>query len=632
MEVSIKAFFNKNENRKKETEKIQQFLDRYLVTVQKPGRYTGGEFNQITKNWENVDLRIALAFPDIYDIGFSNLGLSILYDLINSRSDALAERVFAPWIDMEELIRNHMIQLYALESKTPLKSFDLIGFSLPYETLYTNTLNMLDMANIPIISSKRSEDDPIIIAGGHACFNPEPMYAFIDAFVIGEAEEVIHEIVDCLKKGNKKSSSRKDKLLALSDINGIYVPAFFKVNYKSDHSINLIINEREPDNSVIKKRTIKYLPHPPTKFLVPNVSVVHNRVAVEIMRGCSRGCRFCQAGIITRPVRERTVDEIVKAISQSVQETGYEEVSLLSLSTSDYSKIRELLGRVVEVSETLNFNLSLPSMRIETFEEELIRTMSDKRKGNFTFAPESASESIRNTINKPISDQELLKTVENIFQMGWKNIKLYFMIGFPDECPDDVEKIVDICLSVKRISKKILSKPAKIHISINTLIPKPHTAFQWVSLDNQQAIEEKYYILIHGLKKTGIKIDWSDYHSSLFEAWLSRGDRRLSKVIKSAWEMGAKFDAWHEIFDIELWKKAFQESEIDPYFYSHRERYIGEIFPWDHIDTGVRKNFLIREYEKSQQHILTSDCRDKCHACGIQISYDLECDEFRKKV
>lgn len=613
----------------RDPESITAFLDRTLFNIQKPGRYVGGEFNQIKKNWDNDISKIVLAFPDIYDIGLSNLGFTILYDIINKRSDALAERVYTPWTDMEEALRNHGIPLFSLESRMPLKEFDLIGFSIPYETLNTNVLNMLDLALIPLRSKDRTLNDPIIIAGGHACLNPEPMHAFIDLFVIGEGEEIINEIIDTNRSIKRTNMNREQKISAFADIPGIYAPSHFSVSYNDDNTPREVINHKVNAKIQIKKRFVKILPPPVTDFPVPNISIIHDRAAIEVMRGCSRGCRFCQAGMITRPIRERPVSEVLDAVKSAVLKTGFEEVSLLSLSTSDHSRISEMLVGINKLSQELRFNFSLPSLRIETFDDQLIETMQGKKKGNFTLAPEAASERIRQSINKPISDEDLFTSVEKIFRMGWKNLKLYFMIGFPGEEPEDVQKIIDLCLKVNKIGKEILRGRAEIHVSINTLIPKPHTPFQWVSMDSKESIETKYRLINEGLRKSKIKVDWPDYPNSLFEAWFSRGDRRLSEVIESAWKKGARFDAWQEKFNFSLWMEAFAENGTDPYFYSHRQRKTSETLPWDHINIGITKNYLIKEYIKSTNFENTSDCRFLCHGCGIQTEYDINCDEIR---
>ncbi len=612
-----------------ESQSIKDFLDRYLLTVSKPGRYVGGEFNQIVKNWEQIPLRIALAFPDVYEIGLPNLGLAILYDQVNRRKDALAERVYCPWMDMEELMRAREIPLFSLENKVPLRNFDIIGFTLPYETLYTNLLNMLDLSRIPLRASERSEADPLIIAGGHACFNPEPVYAFVDAFVIGEGEEIIHEILDSVKLFKENGSSRKDLLRKLDEIPGIYVPAFFEVRVQKSGAIDGIRHTSDGNKPRVLKRIVKKLPEPVTRFLVPNIKTVNERVSVEIMRGCSRGCRFCQAGMITRPIRERSSDEVLNAIRTSVEATGFEEISLLSLSTSDHSQITDIIQGIMEMNESMNLAFSLPSLRVESFTPELISTMQAKRKGNFTIAPEAGSEAMRRRVNKAISEEEILGTATQIFRMGWTNLKLYFMIGFPEETLEDVQGIVNLCRQITGIGKRLVGGRLKLHVSVNTLIPKSHTPFQWLPFSNQDEISEKYRLIVEGLKKTGIQVDWPNYRHSLLEVWLSRGDRRLADVVEAAWRSGARFDAWHENFDYQKWMDAFESCDINPDDYALRPRSTEEILPWDHIDSGITKKFLLRELEKSQKGEISADCRRMCHACGIQNNYTISCDEIR---
>jgi len=608
---------------------IETFLDRYLVTVSKPGRYAGGEFNQIVKDWEETPIRIALAFPDVYEIGLPNLGLAILYDQVNQREDALAERVYCPWPDMEAVMRAHDIPLFSLENKMPLREFDLIGFTLPYETLYTNLLNMLDLAGIPIRSENRNDRDPLIIAGGHACFNPEPMHAFVDAFVIGEGEEIIHEIIATIKKSKENALSRADLLRELDQIPGIYVPSLFRVEFRENGFIQAIRHTEDETKTGVLKRIVRRLPKPVTRFLVPNIQTVNERASVEIMRGCSRGCRFCQAGMITRPIRERKADEILAALAESIESTGFEEISLLSLSTSDHSSITEIMQGVMAMSESKRLSFSLPSLRIESFNPELISTMQGKRKGNFTIAPEAGSQSLRSRINKSISDEEILATATRIFEMGWTNLKLYFMIGFPGETLEDLQGIVDLCRQIRSIGKRLVGGRLKIHISVNTLIPKAHTPFQWLAFSSREEVTEKYRLISEGLRKTSIQVDWPHYRNSLLEVWLSRGDRRLADVVESAWRSGAKFDAWQEHYDDRKWLEAFQNTGLDPDFYSMRERLPDELLPWEHIHTGVDKRFLLSEWEKSKHGEISADCRLTCHACGIQSNFHLSCSQIR---
>lgn len=605
-------------------EQIENKLDRILLKVQKPGRYVGGELNSIHKDWDKAKTRVALVFPDIYDIGVSNVGLKILYDQINQREDALAERAYAPWLDMEPLLREHGIPLYALESKRPLACFDLIGFSLPYETLYTNALNILDLAGIPVRSEERNDSHPIVIAGGHSTNNPEPMHAFIDAFVIGEGEEVIHDIIDTIQKwkveGDHPQSTfhRKDLLRDLARISGVYVPCFYETTYIDDGTVAAIEPLIPEAPKVIHKRIVAKLPPPPTKFIVPNIDIVHNRVSVEIMRGCTRGCRFCQAGMITRPVRERSVEEIVEAADEAVRSTGFEELALLSLSSSDYTHIKDLVDAISKRFEGRKLTVSLPSLRIESVSIDLMEKLKQHRSGGFTLAPEAASERMRRIINKFIPDEDIINTTREIYSRGWTTIKLYFMIGHPSETLEDVQAIADLCKRVIAEGRKVAGWKVKLNAGVSTFVPKPQTPFQWVSSDTRKSILEKQALLKRELfKDKSIKLSWTNPDDSLVESWLSRGDRRIADVIYTAWKNGARFDAWEEGRKFQTWMAAFAEHGLDHSFYTHRQRRTDEVFPWEHITAAVRKNFLFQDFRMSLEGQIRVDCRLNCFACGI---------------
>ncbi len=600
------------------SEQIREALARVLLEVQKPGRYVGGEYNAVVKDWEQVAFRVALAFPDIYDIGMPNLGLAIFYESLNRRADVLAERVYLPWVDMEAIMRREGIPLYSLESKHPVTDFDVLAITLPYEQLYTNVLQLLNLAGLPVRAAERDESMPLVIAGGHACYNPEPPADFIDAFGIGEGEELIVDVVEALMTLKARGTSRSEQLKVLAGVPGVYVPRFYDVEYHDDGTVDRVAPRNEIARMSVLKRIVPILPPPPTHFIVPNIDIVHNRAPIEIMRGCTRGCRFCHAGMVTRPVRERPIPQILDAIETATSNTGFEEIALLSLSSSDYTGILELVQRVGSGS---SLSISLPSLRIETSSADLMDALQDNKRGGFTFAPEAATERMRALINKPVPHGQLLEAARAVYERGWRTIKLYFMIGHPDETIDDVRAIVEMAKNVLAEGRRVHGRRASVNVGVSTFIPKPHTPFQWVGLDTVEQITAKQGVLKRELRGPGLKLSWNDPQETLLEAFLSRGDRRLGAVIQRAWELGSRFDAWQEQHRPDAWVQAFEESGLDMNFYTHRQRPLDEVFPWDHIDTGVSKRYLAEDYQMSTQGQTRPDCRDQCYACGVLVRF-----------
>ena len=582
-----------------------------LSRVERPSRYLGTELNSVHKDPDGVRIRVCLAFPDLYDLGLSNLGLMILYHILNTRQDVWAERAYAPGLDMEAELRRRGLPLFSLESKTPLCEFDAVGFSLQYELSYTNVLNMLELGRVPLLSEDRGDEHPIVLAGGPCAYNPEPLADFIDAFYIGEGEDGVLELADALR--DAKGRPRGERLLALSKVEGVYVPAFLTTTRTPDGMV-----VPEPTSRRIRKRLLPSLegaPFPPG-YIVPFAEQAHDRISVEVLRGCTQACRFCQAGMTYRPVRERAVDTIASLTEQSVRRTGYDEVALSSLSTCDYSRVRQMVRRAAEAAAQYDASVSLPSLRLDSFSLDLADMVQAVRKSGLTFAPEAATPKLRAVINKWISDDDLLGVTRQVFERGWDLVKLYFMIGLPLETESDVAAIADLATRVLRAGREVNPR-ARVNLGVSTFVPKPHTPFQW---ERQISVEEtisKQQLLRRHLRDAALKFGRHDAHMSWLEGIMSRGDRRLGKVILSAFRAGARFDAWSEHFSFDNWVRAFAEVGLDPDAYL-RERSPDEPLPWDHIDCLVSKAYLLSERERSRQWEVVRDCRyDKCHQCGL---------------
>lgn len=601
-----------------------------LSRVLKPARYTGNELNSIRKRHSQVDVTFALALPDVYEVGMSNLGLKILYQILNNRTDTAAERVFAPWVDMEAEMRSEGIPLYALESFTPIRDFDVFGFSLQYEMIYTNVLNMLDLAGIPLLAAERDERWPLIVGGGPSAFNPEPVADFFDCFIIGEGEEVIEDLVETIVKWKKtgRFQGRSGLLRELNKIEGIYVPSFYEIDYNCDGTIKNITGKSREVKPVIYKRVIKDLNcvEFATRPVIPYVDIVHDRIMLELFRGCTRGCRFCQAGVIYRPVRERRPEKLVELARKLVDSTGYSEISLTSLSSADYSHLHEIITALISRFKERGVSISLPSLRIDSFSIKLAQEIQQVRKSGLTFAPEAGTQRMRDVINKGVTEKNLMDAVGAAFKAGWSQVKLYFMIGLPTETEEDVLGIADLAYKVLNLYKEIKGhRGAKVTVSVSSFVPKPHTAFQWFGQNTVAEIERKQRLLKDKLRDRSISYHWHDARTSFLEGVFSRGDRRLSQVLLTAWRKGAKFDGWSEHFKFDIWMEAFQSAGQDPSLYANRDRHSDEIMPWSHISCGVSKEFLMHEYDQAIREENTQDCRHgACGACGICSGLDVE--------
>lgn len=598
-------------------------IEKILENVEKPVRYLGNEWNSVHKDLDKIEVRFVFAFPDVYEIGMSHLGIKILYHLLNEKDDIFAERVFAPWVDMERELRESGIPLFSLETREPLKNFDFIGFTLQYELSYTNVLNMLDLAQIPLLSAERDENHPFIIGGGPCAFNPEPLADFFDFFVIGEGEQVILEILDLYKTWKKGKGDRRQFLRQAAGIRGIYVPHLYEVLYNEDGTVRQVKPVSSDIPWKIEKRIIGDLDkvYYPKKLIVPFMNIIHDRAMLEIFRGCTRGCRFCQAGMIYRPVRERSVEVLKRLGNELVDNTGYEEVSLASLSTSDYPYLEELTQALLDDFRKRGVSLSLPSLRIDSFSLKLAQQVQEVRKSGLTFAPEAGTQRLRDVINKGVTERDLLESAADAFKLGWHNIKLYFMIGLPTETYDDLDGIIEIAFKLIDLYKDISRadrRKLRLTVSVSSFVPKPFTPFQWEPQFTIDELKKRQEYLKKGLKHRAVSFSWHESELSFLEAVFARGDRRLSKVVYKAWLKGCKFDSWSEHFKFFHWMEAFKDCGIRPEFYAYRIRGYDEVFPWDHIYPGISKEFLIREHKKALKGNLTPDCRiGHCTGCGV---------------
>jgi radical SAM family uncharacterized protein len=605
-------------------------LDRWLPTVGKPARYTGCEWNAVQKPWSEASVRLVLAYPDTYEVGMSNLGLQILYDAVNRHSDALCERAFAPWPDMEATMRAQGIPLYALESRRPLAHFDLIGFSLPYELNLTNVLNMLDLSGLPVRADERSERAPLVIAGGSGTYHPEPMASFIDAFFVGEADTAILELVQAVRQAQEAGAGKLETLRRLAGIPGVYVPRFYRATYDEAGRQNGLKPLAPQAQMPVIKRTATPLPPAPTSPIVAYVQTVHDRGAIEIMRGCTQGCRFCQAGMVYRPLRERSKTEIVQAVRELAQHTGYPEIGLISLSSADHSQIRETVQEVLGLSRTqsgaccpgdaLNvpLSVSLPSLRTDAFSVELAQLFSGVRRSGLTFAPEAGSQRLRNVINKKVTELDLMRAAEAAYANKWQRIKLYFMIGLPTETDEDVQAIVDLVRKVAEIGYRYHGKKANVSVTVSTFVPKPHTPFQWHPLIDGETLRQRQQLLKRGLRARSIRLSYHDMRTSMLEAIIARGGRELGTVLEHAWRKGARFDAWDEQLKWDAWQDAFHAAPFDLEKEPQRQRDSSAWLPWDHISCGVSKGYLWRECERALDQTVTRDCREGCTNCGAR--------------
>lgn len=601
--------------------------DEILLSVDKPARYIGGEVNSVMKDPEKVDIRFAMCFPDVYEISMSHLGLQILYDMFNRRDDVYCERVFSPWVDLDRIMREKNIPLFALESQDPVKDFDFLGITLQYEMCYTNILQVLELSGIPLHADERGEEDPIVIGGGPCAYNPEPLAVFFDLFYMGEGETLYDEIFDLYKENKKQGGSRKDFLEKAAELPGIYVPGFYEVDYKEDGTIAAFRPINSHAKPVITKELVMDMDSAPyiRKPVVPFIKVTQDRVVLEIMRGCIRGCRFCQAGNVYRPLREHSLEYLKDYANQMLKSTGHEEISLSSLSSSDYSKLEGLVNYLIEEFKGKGVNISLPSLRIDAFSLDVMSKVQDVRKSSLTFAPEAGSQRLRDVINKGLTEEVILKGAADAFHGGWNRVKLYFMLGLPTETVEDMEGIALLAEKVaetyyEEIPKSERHGKVQVVASSSFFVPKPFTPFQWAKMCTKEEFLERAYIVRNKFKEMlnykSLKYNWHEADLTVLEGVLARGDREVAAVVEEAYKNGALYDSWSEHFKNDIWMKAFETCGLSIDFYTTRERSLDEIFPWDFIDCGVSKKFLIREWKQAMEAQVTPNCRQKCSACG----------------